>query len=107
MSYNKYGNTKVQVDGIDFDSKKEAARYGVVELLQMGQRISQLQLQVKMDILVNDMKICAYVADFTYFDEHGKLVIEDVKSEITRKLPVYRLKKKLIKAIYGIEITEI
>ena len=107
MSYNKYGNTKVQVDGIDFDSKKEAARYGVLKLLERGKRISQLQLQVKMDILVNETKICDYVADFTYLDEHGNKVIEDVKSEITRKLPVYRLKKKLIKAIYGIEITEI
>ncbi len=51
-------------------------------------------------------KICAYLADFTY-NRNGKEIVEDVKSEMTRKLPVYKLKKKLMKAILNIEIQEI
>jgi len=51
------------------------------------------------------VKICRYVADFGYI-ENGAVVIEDVKSKITKGLPVYRLKKKLMKALYGIDIRE-
>jgi hypothetical protein len=45
-----------------------------------------------------------YIADFTYFEKDGQQVIEDVKGVRT---PVYRLKKKIIEAEYGIAITEI
>ena len=57
MSYNKFGNTKVVVDGIKFDSKKEANRYGNLKLLQKAGEISDLKLQVKIEILVKEKKI--------------------------------------------------
>jgi len=47
-----------------------------------------------------------YVADFVY-QENGQLVVEDVKSTMTRNLPVYRLKKHLMKSVHGLEIREI
>jgi hypothetical protein len=106
MTYNKYRNTRVVVDGIEFDSIKEAKRYGTLKILQKAGEISDLKLQVRMDILVNSKKIAAYIADFTYM-EKGSYVVEDVKSEFTRKNPVYRLKKKLIEAIYNLKIKEV
>lgn len=106
MTYNKYRNTRVVVDGIEFDSIKEAKRYGTLKILQKAGEISDLKLQVRMDILVNSKKIAAYIADFTYM-EKSSYVVEDVKSEFTRKNPVYRLKKKLIEAIYNLKIKEV
>jgi len=100
--FSKYRNNKVTVDGIKFDSQKEAGRWLQLKLL----KVTDLQRQVKFPIVINDQKICKYVADFTYY-KNGKLIVEDVKSEFTKKLPVYRLKKKLLKAVLGIEITEI
>jgi hypothetical protein len=102
----KYGNKKTTVDGIVFDSKKEAERYQDLILAMKYKKISALQLQIKFPLIVNDQIVANYIADFVYLDESGKKIVEDVKSEITRKNPVYRLKLKLMKAIYGIEIKE-
>lgn len=102
MSYNKYKAIKTVVDGVKFDSRKEAARYQDLKvLLRMGV-ISNLILQPKLPIEVNDVKICDYRADFSYY-ENGSQVWEDVKGCRTRE---YKLKKKLVFAIYGIEILE-
>lgn len=58
-----------------------------------------------MPIRVNGVIVCRYWADFTYL-ENGVRVVEDVKSKITRMQPVYRLKKKLVAAAFGVEIRE-
>ena len=64
-------------------------------------------MQVRYDLVVNNINIGFYKADFVTY-KHGKVLeVIDVKSEMTKKLPVYRLKKKLMKAIYGIDIVEI
>lgn len=102
---NKYRNIKTTVDGHVFASKKESLRYGELKLLEKAGLIHDLQLQPRFRIEVNGQKICVYVADFAYM-EHGKQVIEDVKSSATKTF-VYKLKKKLLRAVYGIEITEI
>jgi hypothetical protein len=99
---NKYGNKPTVVDGIKFSSKKEASRYGQLKLLQRGGKISELRLQPKFDIVVCGAKICRYIADFTYV-ENGLVIVEDVKGKPT---PVYRLKKKLMKAVFKIDIRE-
>jgi hypothetical protein len=63
---------------------------------------------VRIDCRVNGAKITTYVADFQYrLIERNVLITEDVKSDATRKLPVYRLKKKLVLACTGIVISEI
>jgi hypothetical protein len=56
--------------------------------------------------VVNGQKIADYVADFSFVDENGKATVEDVKSGPT-KTASYRLKRKLVKALYGIEIVEV
>ena len=100
----KYRAVKTEVDGIIFDSKKEAARYKELILLEKSGVISHLELQPRYDCVVNGKKICSYRADFRYFNDQNS-VVEDVKGF---KTPVYRLKKKLVEALYpGIRILEI
>lgn len=100
----KYRAKPQVVDGIRFASKKEAARYGTLKLLQQAKVISSLELQPKFLLTVNGFNICTYIADFSYFDERGERVIEDAKG---MKTPVYRLKKKLLLACRGIEVREV
>ncbi len=99
----KYGNKKTEVDGIKFDSKREAVRYGVLKLLVTAGLITDLRLQVPYQITINGVKVCKYVADFVYIDQ-GKEVVEDVKG---MKTPVYNLKKKLMLACFGVSISEV
>lgn len=98
----KYRNVKTVIDGITFDSKKEAKRYTELALFQKAKVISGLQLQVRYDIIINDQLVCFYKADFVYI-EKGETVVEDVKGMLT---PMYRLKKKLMKACHNIDIKE-
>lgn len=102
----KYRNQKTEVGGILFDSKKEAARWVELLDLQRAGRISCLTRQVRFRLKVNGMLVCSYVADFVYI-ERGRRVVEDVKSPLTRKLPVYVLKKKLMLAVWGVTISEV
>lgn len=94
------------IDGIIFDSKKESERWPVLLGLLREGKISCLQRQKIFRIKVNEIRVCNYVADFIYI-EGGLLVVEDVKSPITRKLPVYVLKRKLMAAAFGIIIREV
>ena len=76
----KYGNRKVVVDGMTFDSAKEANRYSDLKLLQKSGDIAELETQPFWDIAINGMKICRYRADFRYLED-GERVVEDVKTD--------------------------
>lgn len=98
----KYRNKKTVIDGITFDSKKEAERYCLLKMLEKHGDISELQLQRKFLIVPkegNNKTARFYIADFVYI-KNGKQVIEDVKSPITKKNPVYTLKKALVLYLY-------
>ena len=100
----KFKNTPTEVDGILFQSKKEATRWRMLLLLQKAGKIKDLSRQVSYRLDVNEQKICTYIADFLYHDvDLDRLVVEDVKGVRT---PEYKLKRKLMLAIYGIEIKE-
>lgn len=103
----KYGNVPTNVEGKSFHSKHEAQRYSELVLLQKAGEIENLQLQVTYRLDVGGHHICKYIADFVYDDKNGRQVVEDTKSYATAKDPVYRLKKKLMKACHGIEIHEV
>lgn len=104
MRANKYNAKKTIVDGITFDSKAEARRYGDLKILQMAGEISGLMLQREYPLKVNGIVVCKYRADFVYVDKSGhNTIVEDVKGVRTE---VYKLKKKLMLACYGIEILE-
>ena len=97
----KYLAKRVEVDGIKFDSKKEACRYIELKAWERLGVISDLQRQV-----TYQLSVCKYIADFVY-QQDGVTITEDVKSVYTRKLPVYRLKKKMMLHELGIKIKEI
>ena len=110
----KYGNSKIEFQGMKFDSKKELKRY--LELKDFEQRglIHDLELQVSFELAPSvrlkgeprAKPALRYVADFVYILNSEK-VIEDVKSAITRKDSVYRIKKHLMKSVHNIDISEI
>ncbi len=100
----KYRNKPTMVNGLTFASKKEAKRYQELDLMRQVGEIHNLTLQPKYAIIVEGIKICTYVADFSYQVRlSGATVVEDTKGV---KTPVYRLKRKLMKAVYGIDILE-
>lgn len=100
MRCRKYGNIKTEVDGIKFDSRKESNRYFELKLLEKSGQITDLILQPRFKIIDavrfngKTQRSRFYIADFMYC-ENGKIIVEDVKSEITRKNPVYTLKRQL------------
>lgn len=101
----KYRAVKTIVDGIRFDSKREAARWQELKLLERAGHIELLERQVKYPLVVCGVKIGTYIADAAYFDKQtGEHVTEDTKGFKTRD---YIIKKKLMKALYGIEIREV
>jgi hypothetical protein len=117
----KYRNVKKEWNGLLFDSLKELRRYQDLLAMQQSGQICQLERQKEFELIVNGILTCSYVADFQYLrprsgvsafwtDEEKRtghaLIVEDVKSKITRKLPVYVIKKKLMKACLNIEILE-
>lgn len=101
----KYHAVKTTIDGITFDSKKEAARYQELKFLERSGEIKQLELQPVFMLLVKTGKaVGKYKADFKYFDcAKRKWIVEDSKGVRT---PVYRLKKKIVEEVYGIKILE-
>lgn len=103
--YSKYKNKKTELDGITFDSKREAERYAELKLLEKAGEISHLELQP--EVILQDkfvykgktVRAIKYKADFAYFDKvSGKAVIEDVKGMETE---TFKLKKKLFLKKYG------
>ena len=126
MHGTKYGNKKVEVDGIAFDSKKEAKRYAELLLLERAGAIHDLERQKKFILIpaqrefTNEVytkgnkkghfkpgklleKECSYIADFVYIKD-GKIVVEDTKGFRTKD---YIIKRKLMLHEYGIRIVEI
>ena len=109
MSYSKYRAKKVTIDGITFDSQMEGRRYQQLKLLKRAGEITHLVMQPEYKIVIDGKLICKYKADFRYIDQRRQCtVVEDVKSKFTAKNPVYRIKKKLVEAMYpGTKIEEV
>lgn len=104
----KYRNKKTYVGELKFDSKKEAERFSLLKLREKAGEILDLQLQPRFPLVVNGKTVATYVGDFRYLDAKGRVHVEDTKSAITRKNPVYRLKRKLFHALYpGLMIEEV
>lgn len=124
--YRKYNNKKVMVDGIKFDSKKEALRFKELKMLEKAGIISNLQRQVKYVLIPAQYELtdeayakgkekgkpkkgrliereCAYYADFVYSTKGGELVVEDTKGV---KTPEYIIKRKLMLYVHNIKIKE-
>ena len=109
----KYRNEKTVIDGITFDSKREAGRYQELKALASRNLIESLRHQVPFE-LAPAVKFSSegrkkpalrYVADFAYWLD-GKFVVEDVKSPATAKAAAYRIKRHLMLSVHGIEVKE-
>lgn len=101
----KYRANKTILDGIQFDSKREAQRYSELKLLERAGVIQNLRLQVKFELIPKQQgeRACTYIADFVY-EENGQTVVEDAKGMKTKD---YIIKRKLMLWIHGIKIREI
>ena len=117
----KYHSKKVELDGVKFDSKKEAKRYRELLLLERAGGIKDLQTQVKYELVPSQKDMSGrvieravnYIADFVYTDISGpvqKLIVEDVKGYRNTKggaYALYSIKRKLMLYKFGIRITEV
>ena len=121
---NKYGSRKVEVNGIVFDSKREAARYQELLLLEKAGEIKDIRRQVKYVLIPAQYehpesttrkgrgrcveREFAYIADFVYKtilpDGDTLTIVEDTKGFRTKD---YIIKRKLMLSVYGIRIREI
>lgn len=121
----KYSNRKTTLDGITFDSVREARRYSELILLQRAGKIKDLRLQVPFEVIPEQIehyerygkrgqrlkdsvrkleRNCVYIADFTYIDTETKeFVVEDAKGKRTAE---YIIKRKLMLKVHGIRIKE-
>lgn len=102
---NKFGAKKTEFMGMKFDSKWEAERYGQLWKMQENKEIHSLDRQVRFNIVINGEKICAYIADYTYYkpnkEGEDEFIVEDAKGVET---DVFRLKKKLMLAVNKIDV---
>lgn len=103
----KFRNIPTQADGIKFDSRGEARRYGELKLLERAGELIGLRVHEKFPLCVNGVELGYYEADFVYQTKTEQLVVEDVKGGEGSKTPLYRWKKRHMKAQYGIEIREV
>ena len=107
MGRTRFPAKRTAVDGITFDSKREAKRYGELKLAERAGEILKLRLQPQFYAYINDQPYCRFTADFGYHvAATGAEIIEDVKSSGTRKDPAYRLRKKAVELFHGIQIVE-
>ena len=116
---NKYGNKPTYVNGLKFDSKKEANRWRELQLLERAGKICELERQVafalapsvKYEGAKRATPALRYVADFCYFEESNarggqkpRYVVEDVKGILT---PAYKIKRHLMLTVHKIEVREV
>ena len=106
MFVRKYHNKKTVVQGIKFDSKKEANRFLELQMLEKAGEISQLERQVKFELIPKQKgeRSCSYIADFVYRTKDGEQIVEDTKGYRT---PEYKIKRKLMLFKYNIAIKEV
>lgn len=118
---NKFNATPTTTEAGRFDSKHEAGEVGKLVLLQARSIIANLRLQRPFDLVVSGVLIAGYVADAEFLVREewelqtldgplllmpGMQVVCDAKSKATRT-PQYRMKKNLMKALYGIKVIEL
>lgn len=110
---NKFGAKKARIDGHTFDSIKEAKRYAALKQLEDCGVISDLELQPVFPLIIDDRHVlirskgypngraAKYTADFRYRQD-GKVIVEDVKSDPTRKTSALRI--AVAETIYNMKV---
>lgn len=121
----RYKAKKTVVDGIKFDSKKEAERYLELKELEKKGEISNLVLQEKFMLIPTQCepstftktgkekrgkvieRALTYTADFSYYDSEGNYIVEDVKPSKKFLPKEYVIKRKLMLWFHNIRIKEV
>ena len=108
----KYGAKRTEVDGVKFQSKAEARRWQELLLLQRAGEIRDLRRQVRIELHTYGVfgvvpiksptgRPRYYLADFEYYDQVGRRVLEDVKGMDT---PESALKRAIVEGMLGIKV---
>lgn len=98
----KYGNRKVMIDGILFDSKREAAYYSELKIREKAGEVTGVEMQRPFTILINGFLVGTYRSDFAFWDVLAdRFRVIDVKGMDT---PLSKFKRKCVKAQYGINV---
>lgn len=104
----KYGNEKTQFAGRLYDSKKEANYARELETRRKASkpsdRVVWVEYQIGYPIHIRGTRICTYIADFRVRYGDGRIEVVDVKGVRTA---IYKLKKKMVEAVYEIKIIEV
>lgn len=111
----KMRNIPVEYDGIEFHSKKEGARYLQLKTLERVGEIEGLETQKRFKLVMEGklggyVELGTYVSDFYYREAKGsrEWVVEDVKGRKSGgPYEMFKLKKRLMLALYGVEVREI
>ena len=112
----KYGNKETVIDGIRFQSRKEAYRWCDLRLLQRAGKISELKRQVKYVLIPSQRdesgklieREVSYYADFVYKNANGSVIVEDVKGyKRGAAYQLFSIKRKLMLFLNGIKVKEI
>lgn len=108
LKKHKYGAVRTEIDGITFDSKREARRYVQLKQMELAGIIQNLEINAKLSVKIefvferDGVKFGSYQPDFRYL-ENGQTIIEDAKGKKTK---AYINKRRLMKELYGIHIRE-
>lgn len=109
----KYHSQRTFLNGKMYDSRREAERARILRLMQKAGEIADLKEQVKFELIpaqyINGKcaeRAVTYIADFTYTDKSGNLIVEDAKGEGVRT-EKYIIKRKLMLYVYGIRVQEV
>ena len=103
----KYHAKKTRLDGLTFDSQKEAQRYAELKLLERAGKICGLKRQVKYELIPAQKihgRIVERACSYFVYEENGQTVVEDVKGFRTKD---YLIKRKLMLQVHGIKIREV
>lgn len=98
----KFGNKRTN----GYASKREAQRAADLQLLLKIGEISDLQEQVKFELIPKQEgeRAVTYTADFVYRDKSGEVVVEDSKGMKTQQ---YIIRRKLMLFIHKIRVREV
>lgn len=108
----KYGNRRIKAAGVSFDSMSEQKRWHELQFLERAGEIRNLVLHPRFRLEVNGYHIADYIADYGYEcrcigygpNEEWDKVVEDRKAGAITQTPAFRLKHRLMKALYNIDI---
>lgn len=102
---NKYHAKITVVDNIKFRSKLEAKRWAELRFMERAGLIHDLKHHTRYPFFIDSVYIAFYESDFEYVEKKtGDKIVEDTKGYAT---DVYKIKRRLMQAIYGIEVKEI